>query len=124
EALLRWDHPRLGLLSPAAFLPLAEEIGQVTALDLWAVDAACEAVAGWPANGHGARHVSVNLSAATLLAPDLVSRLRAALVEHGLEPSVLLLEVVESRSLVDLPGVVDRLAELRQMGLRVALDDF
>ena len=124
EALLRWEHPRLGLLPPAAFLPLAEEIGVMTALDLWAVDAACEAAASWPANGHGPRHVSVNLAAATLLDPDLVGRLRAALLAHGMEPAALHLEVIESRSLVDLPGVVDRLAELRQMGLRVALDDF
>ncbi len=120
EALLRWQHPRLGLLPPAAFLPLAEESGLVVDLDLWAVRTACAAVAGFDPD----LHVAVNLASATLLDPRLYCTVRTALAETGLAPQRLVLEVVESRALVDLPGVVERLGELRHLGARVALDDF
>ncbi|GGC10918.1 putative bifunctional diguanylate cyclase/phosphodiesterase [Cellulomonas carbonis] len=123
EALLRWAHPRLGLLAPGAFLPLAEETGLVTDLDLWAVDAACAAVSAWPQDGRRLR-VAVNLAGSTLVDDRLGATVRDALRRHGVSPDQLDLEVVESRSLVDLPGVVDHIAELRQMGLRIALDDF
>lgn len=123
EALLRWAHPRLGLLAPGAFLPLAEESGLVTELDLWAVDAACAAVAGWPTEDRRLR-VAVNLAGSTLVDDRLGGTVRDALRRHGVSPDQLDLEVVESRSLADLPGVVDHIAELRQMGLRIALDDF
>lgn len=128
EALLRWEHPRLGLLAPGSFLPLAEECGLITELDLWALDAACVALAGWvplgEASERGPLRVAVNLSADTLVDPRLVPAVRAALTRNGLTPAQLHLELVESRSLTDVTGVVERLAELRQMGVRISLDDF
>ncbi|MFP5348199.1 MAG: putative bifunctional diguanylate cyclase/phosphodiesterase [Actinomycetes bacterium] len=124
EALLRWEHPRLGLLNPAAFLPLAEETGLVVDLDLWALDAACEAVSGWDAVAGQDLHVAVNLAAATLVDPRLLGAVRTALARRRLDPSRLHVEVVESRTLVNVPEVVERLSELRQLGVRVALDDF
>ncbi|MBO1750992.1 EAL domain-containing protein [Actinotalea sp. BY-33] len=134
EALIRWAHPRLGLLAPAAFLPLAEEAGLVTELDLWAVGAACEALAGWSRAGAGEPaaealpveplRVAVNLAGATLVDPRLVPTVRQALSRNGLTSDRLHLEVVESRSLSDLPGVIERLVELRQIGVRISLDDF
>ncbi|WP_250447467.1 bifunctional diguanylate cyclase/phosphodiesterase, partial [Actinotalea sp. C106] len=130
EALIRWAHPRLGLLAPAAFLPLAEEAGLVTELDLWAVGAACEALAGWsrttsPGEAPGEPlRVAVNLAGATLVDPRLVPAVRSALSKNGLTSDRLHLEVVESRSLSDLPGVIERLVELRQIGVRISLDDF
>ncbi|MBX9246226.1 bifunctional diguanylate cyclase/phosphodiesterase, partial [Actinotalea ferrariae] len=125
EALLRWAHPRLGLLGPAAFLPLAEESGLVTQLDLWAVRAACEALAGWPrAAGDEPLRVAVNLASRTLLAPELVTTVRTALTATGVTADQLHLELVESRALADLPGVVERLVELRRIGVRISLDDF
>ncbi|GAB2676910.1 putative bifunctional diguanylate cyclase/phosphodiesterase [Thalassiella azotivora] len=123
EALVRWQHPRLGLLGPAAFLPLAEESGLVVDLDLWALGAACSALSGWGPRG-GPMHVAVNLAAPTLLDPRLPEAVRSALAVHGVDPQRLHLEVVESRSLSNLPGVVERLVELRQIGVRVSLDDF
>jgi diguanylate cyclase (GGDEF)-like protein len=123
EALLRWAHPRLGLLNPGAFLPLAEETGLISDLDLWALGAACEELAGWPSDGP-VLHVAVNLSSGTLVDPRLIPCVRAALTRWGLDPHRLHLEVVESRSLIDLPAVIDRLVELRQMGVRISLDDF
>lgn len=124
EALIRWDHPRLGLLPPAAFLPLAEETGFITELDLWVTGAACEALAGWPQSHGRALHVAVNLASATLGDPRLLPTVRTALKRNNLTPERLVLELVESRSLNDLPGVVDRLTELRQLGVRISLDDF
>ncbi|MDQ1678438.1 MAG: hypothetical protein QOC93_3582 [Actinomycetota bacterium] len=125
EALLRWEHPRLGLLAPGSFIPLAEENGLIVSLDLWALRTACREAARWMSDGIGfGRHVAVNLSGRTLGEPSLVEAVRTALVDSGLPAEQLQLEVVESRSLVDLPGVVDRLSAIRHLGVRVALDDF
>ncbi|HSK23288.1 MAG TPA: EAL domain-containing protein [Egicoccus sp.] len=123
EALARWRHPHLGLLTPAAFLPLAEESGDVVALDLWAIRTATAAAASW-AGTRTPRHVAVNLAAQTLIDPRLVPAVRAALNEVDLDPALLTVEVIESRALVDLPGVVEQLTELRRLGVRIALDDF
>jgi diguanylate cyclase (GGDEF)-like protein len=124
EALVRWQHPRLGLLAPAAFLPLAEETGLVTDLDLWVVGAACEVLAGQQPTSARPLQVAVNLASATLVDPRLLPTVRAALSHNKLAPDRLILEIIESRSLVDLPGVVERLMELRQLGVRISLDDF
>ena len=121
EALVRWEHPRLGLLPPSAFLPLAEETGLSVELDLWVLRNALATVAAWPDGPPG---VAVNLSSATLVDPRLLPVAREALASSGLPGSRLSLEVVESRALVDLPGVVDRLVALRRLGAQIALDDF
>jgi diguanylate cyclase (GGDEF)-like protein len=122
EALARWRHPDLGLLAPAAFLPLAEEAGYVVDLDLWAVRTAIRAAATW--TGAEPAHVAVNLSAQTLVDRRLSSVVRSALSEAELEPARLTLELIESRSLADLPGVAGQLTDLRHLGVRIALDDF
>jgi len=124
EALIRWEHPRLGVLVPAAFLPVAQQIGLIADLDLWVVGAACAAAAAWPQLGPSPLTVAVNLDAATLLDERLLPTVRAALKRNHLVPERLLLEVVESRALIDLPGIVERLVELRQLGVRISLDDF
>ncbi len=126
EALLRWQHPRLGMLAPSAFLALAEELGLIGDFDLWALESAVVALADWPATGNGRtpQHVAVNLSSAALVDPRLFDVVRGALMRAGLPPERLHLEVVESRALLDVPAVVERLGELRQLGVRIALDDF
>ncbi|MCW2681141.1 MAG: diguanylate cyclase with sensor [Frankiales bacterium] len=125
EALMRWEHPRLGLLPPAAFLPLAEESSLIVEVDLWAVRRACRQAQQWATDPErSALRCSVNLSGRTLVDPRLVPAVRSALAEFDVHPRQLCLEVVESQSLVDLPSVVSRLTELRQMGVRTALDDF
>jgi diguanylate cyclase (GGDEF)-like protein len=123
EALLRWEHPRLGILAPAAFLSLAEELGLVADFDLWAVRAACRALDGWSSDGEPL-HVAVNLSSAALLDPRLHDTVRAALNDAGIAPHQLHLEVVESRALLDVPAVVEHLVELRRLGAVISLDDF
>jgi diguanylate cyclase (GGDEF)-like protein len=122
EALARWRHPHLGLLTPAAFLPLAEQSGDVVALDLWAIRTATAAAAADTTTVP--LHVAVNLAAQSLIDPRLVPAVRAALNDTDLDPSRLTIEVIESRSLVDLPGVAEQLTELRRLGVRIALDDF
>jgi diguanylate cyclase (GGDEF)-like protein len=131
EALARWDHPRLGELSPAAFLALAEQRGLAVDLDLAVLDDACRSfaeVVGPEASGDAGAavpyHLAVNVSVTTLLDDRFAAAVRDARTRHGLAPGQLLLEITENRSLVDLPGVVQRLTELRRMGVRISLDDF
>ena len=123
EALLRWEHPRLGRLPPAAFLPLAEENGLVADLDLWAVREACAATGRQLRDGRPLP-VSVNLAGRTLVDPRLLSVVRESLARHDLDPALLCLEVVESQTLADMPTIASRLRQLRQLGVRTALDDF
>ena len=123
EALLRWQHPRRGLLPPASFIPLAEETGLIVSIGLWVIEEACRRVAAL--SGPGATtHVSVNLSARQLQEPDLVVQVQAALARAGLPPSRLVLEVTESLIMVDPRSMIPRLRELKDLGLRLAVDDF
>ncbi|GAA4972982.1 hypothetical protein GCM10023225_13080 [Kineococcus glutinatus] len=124
EALVRWEHPRLGMLPPSAFLALAEETGVVVEMDLWSLGAACRALASWPRDERGELTVAVNLASRTLLDPRLHATVRSALADSGVAPARLHLEVVESRSLVDVPALAEKLAELRRLGVRTSLDDF
>ena len=120
EALVRWQHPRLGLLAPAAFLALAEEDGSIADVDTWVLDQACAVASTWP----GGVYVAVNVAVRTLLDDRYFESVRHSLASHRLDPARLQLEVVESRALRDLPQVTERLAALRHLGVRVALDDF
>ncbi len=125
EALVRWDHPRLGPLGPGAFVPAAEDSGLVVELDLWVLAEATRALGAWdPRSGPPPQRVAVNLSARSLVDPRLRAAVLESLARSGLPPSRLELEVVESRALVDLPGVGEQLAALRSLGVGIALDDF
>ena len=120
ETLLRWEHPRLGMLAPGVFLPLAEETGAIVELDLWTARTACALLGADPLLGA----LSINTSASTLCDARWVGVVRESLAEADVDPSRLWVEVVESRSLADLPGVAQRLQALRRLGVRIALDDF
>jgi diguanylate cyclase (GGDEF)-like protein/PAS domain S-box-containing protein len=123
EALIRWRHPRRGLLAPGSFIPLAEETGLIVPIGLWVIEEACRRVA--TLTGPGATtHVSVNLSARQLQEPDLVAQVRAALARAGLPPSRLVLEVTESLIMVDPRAMIPRLRQLKELGLSLAVDDF
>ena len=121
EALVRWQHPRLGMLGPGSFLPLSAESGLGTELDRWVLRTACAALAQ---EQRPDQHVAVNLSGRTLQEAGLVGWVRDALRSSGLPASQLTVEVVESRGLTDLPRLAERLGDLRRLGVRVALDDF
>ena len=120
EALMRWQHPALGQLSPAEFIPLAEETGFIKQLGAWAIRKACDVAMTWP------RHirVAVNLSAVQFRTPGLFSDVQKALAATGLAPDRLELEVTESLLLDTGSAVESTLLALRNLGVRLALDDF
>lgn len=125
EALVRWEHPTRGLLLPDAFIPIAEESELVFAIDALVLKAACEQVSQWSeAHGGRALGVSVNLSPQSLRRPGAVERIVQTLVETGLPPNALQLEITERTALTDDVRTLDALRELRRSGVRVAIDDF
>lgn len=125
EALVRWNHPTRGFLTPAAFIPHAERSGLIVSLDRWVLDEACAQLARWRAEG-GAEHLtmSVNLSPVGVGLPDLIEAVDASLARHGLPGSALKLELTET-ALLSEPTVVDaQLRALRSRGIAVMIDDF
>jgi diguanylate cyclase (GGDEF)-like protein/PAS domain S-box-containing protein len=126
EALVRWDHPRHGLLSPAVFLPLAEETGVMTVLGRWVLRQACQNLSRWQRShpDHRELYVSVNLSTQEVHAPDLVSSIRDVLDDTGIEPRTLILEITEGVLLTTGDIALTRLHELKSLGVRLAVDDF
>jgi diguanylate cyclase (GGDEF)-like protein len=123
EALLRWQHPVLGPVAPAEFIPVAEEAGLVGRLDLWVLHQACHQLSHWLAEGHDV-WVSVNVSVRELHAPDYLSQVAEVLRAHRVPAQRLVLEVTEHAVATDVEQLVGRLGELRDTGVRVALDDF
>ncbi len=125
EALLRWHHPRHGLLPAARFVHVAEEIGALAAIDRWALGEACR-LAGElpPVDGHGPLAVFVNVGPLRLRDPGFAEEVRGALAASGLAPGRLTIEIVESARLDEVQDASERLAELRALGVRLALDDF
>ncbi|MEH1013543.1 EAL domain-containing protein [Micromonospora sp. CPCC 206060] len=123
EALVRWRHPVRGLLSPAVFLPLAEETGLVVAMDRWVMRQACRAAADWQDIAPGAS-VAVNIAPAHLRRADLTATVAEAATSAGLAPHALTLELTETALIDGTDVVLDRLRELRDLGVRIAIDDF
>ena len=124
EALLRWQHPRLGLVSPKTFISLAEENGLIVPLGEWALRAACFQNRVWQAAGLAATRVAVNLSARQFEQPDLVDRVAQILQETGLDPTYLELEITETAAMRDVDFTTAILRRLQDMGIRIAIDDF
>jgi EAL domain-containing protein (putative c-di-GMP-specific phosphodiesterase class I) len=120
EALLRWNRPGHGPISPAEFIPLAEETGLIVPIGAWVLRTACRAAATWP---EGVT-IAVNLSPAQFRRGDLVRTVAAALDEAGLPASRLELEVTEGLLLQDNDAVLGTLTALRDMGVSIAMDDF
>ncbi len=125
EALVRWHHPTRGLLSPGAFVPLAEQTGLIVALDRWMLRTAAREAAGWPSvPGRAAPVLSVNLTAAQLHLPGLAAEVQAVLADTGLPPERLTLELTENVLMVDRVSTLDTMRALRRLGVGLALDDF
>jgi diguanylate cyclase (GGDEF)-like protein/PAS domain S-box-containing protein len=120
EALLRWRHPTRGLVSPAEFIPIAEEIGLIVPLGEWVVRHACAEATSWP--GHV--KVAVNVSAAQFKSSDLVQIVTDSLTESGLLAQRLELEITESVLLADGAATLATLHALRDLGVRISMDDF
>lgn len=128
EALVRWQHPKLGLIHPDEFLPIAEEAGLITAIDKWVLREACEQLYAWqeqfPALSSILISVSVNLSSRHFMQPDLIESVRQVLHETGLEPRNLRLEISESAIMGDSKAAIHVLGLLRELGVQVQIDDF
>jgi diguanylate cyclase (GGDEF)-like protein len=120
EALVRWEHPRRGIVSPADFIPLAEETGLIVPIGKWVLRQACVDATTWPDN----LKVAVNLSPVQFGSRTLVEDVKAALAEAGLPARRLELEITETAMLEDTDGVLLVLHRLRNLGLDIALDDF
>jgi diguanylate cyclase (GGDEF)-like protein/PAS domain S-box-containing protein len=120
EALLRWRHPERGMVSPAEFIPLAEDIGLINELGDWVLQTACQEAATWPA---GIR-LAVNVSPVQLKSPTLALRIMGALAASGLSPDRLELEITEAVLIHDDETALAILHQLRAIGVRIALDDF
>ncbi|WP_240310916.1 EAL domain-containing protein [Altererythrobacter sp. ZODW24] len=120
EALLRWNHPKQGWISPARFVPIAEDAGLIGAIGEWALRTACHDLAKWPENVRCA----VNVSALQFANPQLPAIVTSALAQNGIHPSRLELEITESVFLNDDEGTDAMFAALKGVGVRLALDDF
>jgi diguanylate cyclase (GGDEF)-like protein/PAS domain S-box-containing protein len=120
EALIRWNHPSKGLISPADFIPLAEEIGFIVPMGEWVIRQACATAARWPGN----LHVAVNISAIQFRSPGLMQVIVSALAASGLAPTRLEIEITESVLLHNKEATLAVLHQLRALGIRIAMDDF
>jgi diguanylate cyclase (GGDEF)-like protein/PAS domain S-box-containing protein len=126
EALVRWNHPKRGLVSPGEFIPLAEEIGLVIPLGRWILYESCRQMREWQKKNPwtSSLKMSVNLSSKQFLAPDLVEQVFAALVATQLDPHNLKLEVTESHVMENSDKAVTMMNTLREFGIEMSLDDF
>jgi len=122
EALIRWRHPTQGVLPPADFIPLAEETGLVVPIGRWALEEACSRAAAWNVAGHRVG-ISVKVSANQLNRDGFATDVRRALQQSGIEPSLLTLEIAETTVMRDVAVAAERLEEIKQLGVRIAIDD-
>jgi diguanylate cyclase (GGDEF)-like protein/PAS domain S-box-containing protein len=124
EALIRWRHPEHGMVPPPRFIGLAEESGLIVGIGEWVLRTACRQAQAWRAAGLDALTVSVNVSARQFEEKHLVERIAAALRDTGLPPCALELEVTESLLMRDLNQALERMGELKDMGISLSIDDF
>jgi diguanylate cyclase (GGDEF)-like protein/PAS domain S-box-containing protein len=126
EALLRWHHRERGLISPAEFIPLAEQSGAIVPIGNWVLQQACNQAASW-SRAHpesGPWTMSVNISARQIQHPNFVNDVRRIVMESGFDPRRLILELTESVLVVDPDVVLERLMKVKELGIRLAIDDF
>lgn len=125
EALIRWEHPERGLISPADFIPLAEETGLILPIGKWVLEAACIQLKQWEQSrqGHPIR-LSVNVSARQFHQPDFVEHVQSVVSRYAIDPSLLNFELTESMLLDDIHGMIAHMNQLKKIGIRFELDDF
>ncbi|SIS45121.1 ABC transporter substrate binding protein [Neptunomonas antarctica] len=123
EALVRWDHPQRGRVSPAEFIPIAEELGLIVELGEWVLNESCRQGRQLIDAGHAIR-IAVNLSMRQFFDPELLNKITAALTLHNFPASMLELEITESMIIEDVDVVVDTLHQLKHLGVSLAIDDF
>jgi diguanylate cyclase (GGDEF)-like protein len=124
EALLRWEHPELGLIQPVEFIPIAEESGLIVPLGKWVLEAACQQAARWAAEGMRELHMAVNLSVRQMREETMVDDILSILRETGVSPEQLELEITETVLMENIDDNVRLLTRLKAAGVRIAVDDF
>ena len=124
EALLRWQHPEMGMVPPGRFIALAEETGMIVPIGAWVVATACRQNKAWQDAGLGLLRMSVNLSARQFAQQDLVDSIAAVLQETGLDPTYLEVELTESLVMTDVERAIATLDRLHELGVFLSIDDF
>lgn len=124
EALLRWEHPEQGMISPGTFIPMAEETGLIVDIDRWVMDRACRHLRDWRTAGLAQLPVSINLSGREFNFDRPEITLQRILDTNGVDPSLIELEITETVLMADPSAAAVKLAELKAMGIRLAVDDF
>ena len=124
EALLRWQHPTRGLVSPLEFIPVAEETGLIETIDQWVLHKACAQMRAWRDAGGGDVRMAVNISARQFERRHIVETVRDILADTGLPPAALELEITESTAMEDIAYAIETLGQLRDLGVHIAIDDF
>jgi len=123
EALLRWRHPRRGVMQPDSFIPLLEESGLIVEVGRWVLEEACAQAAAWRAAGHEIT-MAVNVSARQLDTDEITADIERALERSGLDPEALAIEVTETTLMNNAEETARRLKEVKELGVRIAIDDF
>ncbi len=124
EALVRWQHPELGLVGPSEFIPIAEATGLIVPIGPWVLRTACAEVRRWQQCGFPDLSVCVNLSARQFKDPELAAEIRTALEQTGLPPDCLELEITESSAMENAEITTTILNEIKSLGVRISIDDF
>jgi diguanylate cyclase (GGDEF)-like protein len=123
EAVIRWQHPTQGALPPDDFIPLAEESGLIIPIGRWALEEACGHAATWNVTGHRVG-IAVKVSATQLNRDGFITDVRRALQQSGIEPDLLTLEIGEATAMRDVAATTERLQEVKELGVHIAIDDF
>lgn len=124
EALIRWEHPQLGLLSPMEFIPLAEDTGLILPIGEWVIKTACQQMKQWHNMGLSDLSISINLSARQMSDEQLFNNIKYILRQEGLDPSRLELEVTESLAMYDVEKMFVQMQAFTQLGVKMSIDDF
>jgi diguanylate cyclase (GGDEF)-like protein len=124
EALIRWQHPEMGLISPAEFIPIAEESGLILPIGQWVLETACAQIRQWQDQGVGPQTIAVNVSPIQFFRSDVVGEVRHLLDKYRLDPRLLMVEITESTLMRDTDRAAQMMHQLKALGIKLAIDDF
>jgi diguanylate cyclase len=124
ESLMRWRHPKLGMISPGEFIPVAEETGLIVPIGNWVLEESCRVNKRWNDLGYGPLCISVNISVHQFQQSSFLSLVRDTLTATGLDPSLLCLEITENVAMKNVSYMIDTMSKLKQLGIRISIDDF